>query len=146
MGYGGALCGKAVARRGDFRGRRITEARAGAKSVFHFDVPGSVAKSTHAGLPWLDDLWRSVEGVHFWPFNGWTVLAGYSVVAEVYPSLWRGRYAQEGRTPDQHDAYTVAAWLQETDRSGKLPKFLKPELSPEEKMQAEIEGWILGVM
>ena len=29
----------------------MTEVRAGAKSVFHFDVPGSVAKSTHAGIP-----------------------------------------------------------------------------------------------
>jgi hypothetical protein len=27
--------------------------RARAKSVFHLDVPGSVAKSTPAGIPWL---------------------------------------------------------------------------------------------
>ena len=27
-----------------------------AKSVFHFDVRGSVAKSTHAGIPWLKRL------------------------------------------------------------------------------------------
>ena len=34
--------------------RRLTEQRTGgAKSVFHFDVHGSVAKSTHAGIPWL---------------------------------------------------------------------------------------------
>ncbi len=34
--------------------RRLSEERSGsAKSVFHFNVPGSVAKSTHAGLPWL---------------------------------------------------------------------------------------------
>jgi len=31
---------------------------AGAKSVFHFDVQGSVAKSTHAGIPWLQQLRR----------------------------------------------------------------------------------------
>ncbi|HEY4931035.1 MAG TPA: hypothetical protein VII23_05645 [Terriglobales bacterium] len=47
------LFGDAAARCGSSRWRRITEVRAGAKSVFHFDVPGSVAKSTHAGLPWL---------------------------------------------------------------------------------------------
>jgi len=41
------------ARWGDARWRREAERRARAKSVFHFDVPGSVAKSTHAGLPWL---------------------------------------------------------------------------------------------
>ncbi len=47
-------CGNAEARSGNSRWRRLTEIRAGAaKSVFHFDVPGSVAKSTHAGLPWL---------------------------------------------------------------------------------------------
>ena len=35
-------------------GRRLSEARAGgAKLVFHFDVQGSVAKSAHAGIPWL---------------------------------------------------------------------------------------------
>jgi hypothetical protein len=45
--------GKGAARCGNTRWRRITEERAGAKSVFHFDVPGSVAKSTHAELPWL---------------------------------------------------------------------------------------------
>jgi len=32
----------------------VGEERAGsAKSVFHFDVLGSVAKSTHVGIPWL---------------------------------------------------------------------------------------------
>jgi hypothetical protein len=43
----------ATARAGNSRWRRITELRGRAKSVFHFDVPGSVAKSTHAGIPWL---------------------------------------------------------------------------------------------
>jgi hypothetical protein len=43
--------GEGEARSGSARWRRITEERAGAKSVFHFDVPGSVAKSTHVGLP-----------------------------------------------------------------------------------------------
>ncbi len=45
-------CGNASTRSGNRKWRRLTEARAGgAKSVFHFDVQGSVAKSTHAGLP-----------------------------------------------------------------------------------------------
>lgn len=43
--------GDGEARSGSSRWRRLTEERAGsAKSVFHFDVPGTVAKSTHAGL------------------------------------------------------------------------------------------------
>jgi hypothetical protein len=46
--------GNGAARMGNTRWRRLTEERAaGAKSVFHFDVKGSVAKSTHAGIPWL---------------------------------------------------------------------------------------------
>src|SRR5262249_46309828 len=48
------VMGNGAARTGNARWRRLTEQRAGgAKSVFHFDVQGSVAKSTHAGIPWL---------------------------------------------------------------------------------------------
>ena len=44
--------GNGAAREANSRWRRLTEERAGsAKSVFHFDVQGSVAKSTHAGIP-----------------------------------------------------------------------------------------------
>jgi hypothetical protein len=40
-----------VTRKDDPWWRRLTEKRAGgAKSVFQFDVQGSVAKSTHAGI------------------------------------------------------------------------------------------------
>jgi len=44
--------GDGGARTGNPRWRRLTEERSRtAKSVFHFDVRGSVAKSTHAGIP-----------------------------------------------------------------------------------------------
>ena len=70
-------CGNGEARSGNSRWRRITEERAGAKSVFHFDVPGSVAKSTHAGLPWLRYLRQRLgRCVHFWPFDGWEIPQG----------------------------------------------------------------------
>ena len=47
-------CGNGAVRSGNPRWRRITERRARtAKSVFQFDMQGSVAKSTHAGIPWL---------------------------------------------------------------------------------------------
>lgn len=67
------LRGDGPARSGSARWRRVTETRAGAtKSVFHFDVPGSVAKSTHAGLPWLRFLRQGLGArIHFWPFDGW---------------------------------------------------------------------------
>lgn len=140
-------CGDATDRSGDARWRRLTEVRAGAKSVFHFDVPGSVAKSTHAGLPWLRYLrQRLAHRVHFWPFDGWDIPAGRSVVAEVYPSLWSATSAREHRNADQHDAYSIAAWLCRADKDGDLVQFLSPDLTSDKREVARIEGWILGVM
>jgi len=140
-------CGNAAARSGNPRWRRITEVRArAAKSVFHFDVPGSVAKSTHAGLPWLRYLQRNLrEGVHFWPFGGWGVLSNRSVVAEVYPALWNRTFPRNERTSDQQDAFAVAEWLRLADANGTLTSLFRPELEPYERKVAEIEGWILGV-
>jgi hypothetical protein len=141
------LFGDGAARSGDRRWRRLTELRAGsAKSVFHFDVQGSVAKSTHSGLPWLLYLRRRLGArVHFWPFDGWAIPAGRSAIAEVYPRLWSASFVREDRTSDQHDACAVAAWLRNADRDGTLASYLEPPLPPDERSLAEIEGWILGV-
>jgi hypothetical protein len=114
--------------------------------LFHFDVQGSVAKSTHAGIPWLRFIRdRLGPHVHFWPFDGWDIPAGRSAIAEVYPSLWRCGFALEGRTPDQHDAFCIAAWLGRVDRDGTLAGLLKPDLSPADRAVAQVEGWILSV-
>lgn len=139
--------GSASARTGNARWRRLTEERTcGAKSVFHFDVPGSVAKSTHAGIPWLRFVrHRLRHQVHFWPFDGWSIPAGHSAIAEVYPALWSYGFARESRTGDQHDAFTIAAWLSYADRVGSLEGFLKPALTRREATSAQMEGWILGV-
>lgn len=141
------LEGNGAARLGNSRWRRLTEIRAGgAKSVFHFDVTGSVAKSSHAGIPWLRFIRQQLGGrVHFWPFDGWVVPTGQSAIAEVYPALWSRQFASEGRTRDQHDAFSIAAWLSRADREGSLAAFMKPDLSPEERALAQVEGWILGV-
>lgn len=140
-------CGSGAARTGNPRWRRLTEERAGgAKSVFHFDVQGSVAKSTHAGIPWLRYLRQQLGGrVHIWPFDGWEIPTALSVVAEVYPQLWSGALEREDRNPDQHDAYSVAAWMRATDLDGNLAEFFKPSLTPAELKVAQIEGWILGL-
>lgn len=117
-----------------------------AKSTFQFDVQGSVAKSTHAGLPWL--LWlRQVTQarVHFWPFDGFDVPKGRSVIAEAYPALYKRRYEKEGRIPDEHDAWSVAAWLRDADQRGILDNYFHPPLTLPEQKQARLEGWILGV-
>jgi hypothetical protein len=139
--------GNGVARSGNARWRRLTEERAGnTKSVFHFDVQGSVAKSTHAGIPWLRFIRERLESrIHFWPFDGWDIPAGRSAIVEVYPALWNRGYAQGNRTGDQHDAYSIAAWLARADRDGSLATFLNPDLSPPERTVAQVEGWILGV-
>ena len=139
--------GNGAARMGNSRWRRLTEERAGgAKSVFHFDVPGQVATSTHAGIPWLRFVRRRMgDRVHFWPFDGWDVPAGRSAIAEAYPALWSRGFARDGRTSDQHDAYTVAAWLSHADSDGSLGAFLNPTLTPPERATARVEGWILGV-
>ncbi len=139
--------GNGAARGGDPHWRRLTEVRAsGAKSVFHFDVPGSVAKSTHAGLPWLHYIRGQVSGrVHFWPFDGWDVAADRSVIVEVFPSLWRHSFGREDRNDDQHDAYSVAAWMRHADLDGSLPEFFNPNLSLTDRTTARIEGWILGI-
>ncbi len=139
--------GNGAARTGNARWRRLTEERAGgAKSVFHFDVQGQVAKSTHAGIPWLRFIRQRLGNrVLFWPFDGWDIPEGRSAVAEVYPALWSRSFAREGRTPDQHDAYSIAAWLSSADRDGSLAGFLTPSLAAPERTVAQVEGWILGV-
>jgi hypothetical protein len=139
--------GNGAARMGNARWRRLTEERAGgAKSVFHFDVQGSVAKSTHAGIPWLRLIRQRLgPSVHCWPFDGWDIPAGRSAIAEVYPALWSRSFANEGRTGDQHDAFSIAAWLSRADRDGSLVAFLNPDLSPPERALMQVEGWILGV-
>jgi hypothetical protein len=105
-----------------------------------------VAKSTHAGIPWLRFVRQRLGSrIHFWPFDGWEIPAGRSVIAEVYPALWNRGFAREGRTGDQHDAYCIAAWLSRADRDGSLAAFLKPNLTPPECSVAQVEGWILGV-
>src|SRR5690554_2098339 len=137
--------GQGKQREGSSRWRRLCEQRCRAKSVFHFDVPGSVAKSSHAGIPWLRYLRRQLgERVHFWSFDGWTISPGRSAIAEIYPALWSHAYPRQDRTPDQHDAYVVASWLRDADRDGRLPQALQPN-SEAKAAGLEIEGWILGV-
>jgi hypothetical protein len=117
-----------------------------AKSVFQFDMQGSVAKSTHAGIPWLQFLRRELrQRVFFWPFDGWRPPADRSVMVEIYASLFRNRYPRAGRTPDEQDACTVARWLEEAARRKILERYFNPPLTPEERRVAEREGWILGV-
>lgn len=136
----------ASARGGDRRWRRRVEEVCKAKSVFHFDVQGQVAKSTHAGLPFLRLLRRALPQLHVWPFDGWQIAPGQSVLCEAYPRLYSAEYPAEDRTPDQHDAHAIASWLRDADRDGRLAAALAPHLLPETERLACHEGWILGVL
>jgi hypothetical protein len=138
---------KAPDRFGSATDFRLTEKwTSSAKSVFLFDVQGSVAKSTHAGIPWLRRIKKAVgQHVHFWPFDGWKLPEGRSVIVEVYPSLVRNRFPKGGRTKDQQDAYAITRWLTEMDRSGFLLRYFDPPLTDEQRRVADLEGWIFGV-
>ena len=117
-----------------------------AKSIFLFDVNGSVAKSTHSGLPWLQHIRQHYgDKVFFWPFDGWTPPPDRHVIVEVYPSLFRNRYRRAGLKGDALDAFAVAQWLEDMDGRGALPRYLDPPLSAAERQVASLEGWILGV-
>ena len=135
-------------RTGNSTDLRLTEKwTSSAKSVFKFDVQGSVAKSTHAGIPWLRHIRNQVpEQVHFWPFDGWVVPTGKSVIAEAYPAIFKNRYPREGRNTDQQDAYSVARWLSESNDRGFLDQYLRPSLTVQELKIASLEGWILGIL
>lgn len=119
-----------------------------AKSVFQFDMQGSVAKSSHAGIPWLKWL-RDQAGdrLHVWPFDGWDPAPGKSVIAEMYPSMLKRRYpAAEGMSADQHDAFSIASWLADMAGRGALVDYLRmPPLTGTEQRVAACEGWVLGV-
>jgi len=83
--------------------------------------------------------------LHFWPFDGWDIPAGRSAIAEVYPALWSRSFANEDRTSDQHDAYSIAAWLSRADRDGSLAAFSTPTFRRRSARWRRWRGWILGV-
>jgi hypothetical protein len=115
-----------------------------AKSVFDFDGPG-VASSTFAGLPWLADLRETLRGrLHFWPFDGFPVKEGKSVVAEVCPAIFRKRFKTQWEG-DERDAFAVCKWLQEMDRRQALDRYFHLPLTPVEQETVRLEGWILGI-
>ena len=68
------------------------------------------------------------------------------MIVEVYPSLWSRGFAREDRTADQHDAYSVAAWMRPSPTSTAVSqRFFEPPLTLAERTVAQIEGWILGI-
>lgn len=129
---------------------RLTEKRtSSAKSVFKFDGQGAVGKASHAGIPWLKFIRRDEKlknKLHFWPFDGLDIPSDKSVLLEVWPSIFSKRYSKNKTfSSDQHDAYCVAKWLQESDANGFLKKYFTPPLTTKELSVVSREGWILGI-
>ena len=83
--------------------------------------------------------------VHFWPFDGFDPAPDRTVIAEVYPALYRGRVDLTANTRDEQDAEAVATWLKDCDQRGILDRYFDPPLSQEDRDLAKLEGWILGV-
>lgn len=83
--------------------------------------------------------------LHFWPFDGWSVPDGKSVIVEAYPSIFRNRYDKSDRSADQQDAYATARWLSESDARGFFARYFDLRLTDEERKLYDLEGWILGV-
>lgn len=132
---------------GDYGEFRLCEKwTSSAKCVFQFGMQGSVAHSSHAGIPWLAWLREQAsDRLHFWPFDGWEPDVSKSVIVEVYPAIFSKRYERQGRTSDEHDAFATAAWMSEMARRGALKGYFSPPLSETERAIAGLEGWILGV-
>jgi hypothetical protein len=107
----------------------------------------NVFYSTHGGIPWLRWL-RDNAGnrIHFWPFDGFDVPPERSVVAEVYPRIFRRRYEDEtALRADKRDAWLICRWLSDRDEKELLEPYFKPPLDVAEQDKARVEGWILGV-
>ena len=128
---------------------RLTERwTTSAQSVFKLDGAGTVGKSTHGGIPWLRFLRRRSHRrnrVHFWPFDGFDIPPDRSVVAEVFPSIFRRRYPRRYASADEHDAMCVAWWLSDMDAQRHLGAYFNPPLTDDARETAKLEGWILGI-
>lgn len=120
-----------------------------AKSLFLTSSAGTIAFSTLAGLPWLRKIQTECRGkVHFWPMDGLRPAKGQSVIAEIYPTLWRRRFREKiPETFDEHqrDAFVATAWLQWANENHFLERYWIPPLKNEELEKIKVEGWILGV-
>jgi hypothetical protein len=136
-------------RTGDPNELRLSEKyTSSTKSVFQLDGQGAVGKSTHTGIPWLRFIRTHQDllgKVHFWPFDGFDIPDDKSVIAEVYPSIFRRRYQRFFKSIDEKDAYSIARWFQENDSQNMLDYYFRPPLAETVIKQVKLEGWILGI-
>lgn len=115
--------------------------------LIRYSVRASWQAANFGGLATcvLPDTLDTLPPAYDRPLYAQKCAALFEHVYESYPSLWSKTLPRADRTPDQHDAWSVAEWLRRADVDGGLAKFLNPNLSAEDLEVAEVEGWILGL-
>lgn len=134
--------------------RRLCEQRLRrSQPVWKLYTSGAVGSQTLVGIPRLSRLLAHplVAGrAAVWPFQ--TGLKPppepLTIFAEIYPSL-RIAEARAGEVKDAAQVRTIARWLRDLDRKGRLEEYFAgpPDLSEQQRRQVEQEeGWILGLL
>ena len=130
----------------DFNEYRLTEKRgSGLKSIFKIGGNGTVGLQSLCGIPYLFQIQTTCVQqkvpLHCWPFDGWEPEGSTHCLVEWYPSLYN-----KGEKSHEQDALACVNWAMGMDDQEKLQDHFVPDLSDDEKAQAMIEGWVLGIL
>lgn len=113
--------------------------------IFKIGGRGAVGLQSLCGIPYLFHIRNvcSQQGIelHCWPFDGWDPVGSTHFLVEWYPAV-----QNQGRKSDEEDALACVEWAKTKDDQGKLSKYLTPPLSDIKKVQAALEGWVLGIL
>lgn len=126
--------------------RRLVEERCRKmKPIYQIGGAGTVGLQAIYGIAYLARLRRFCRerGIPLfaWPFDGWDLPTEGHVLVEVYPTLFN-----LGVRSDEEDAKACTDWLQQRDADGTLERFFHPQLTGAERMRAQLEGWVLGIV
>ncbi len=129
-----------------FREYRLAEQRGpGFKPIFKIGGQGSVGLQSLCGMPYLHQIkttcTQQKAPLHCWPFDGWDPEGSAHCLVEWYPALYNDE-------PKSHvsDALACVNWAMQLDEKDELRKYFVPDLTQAEKQQAEIEGWVIGIL
>ena len=135
--------------------RRLVEERAWRmQPAWKLAYTGSVGSQALLGIPYVHRLAHHAELLStssIWPFQtnfaGELPASGPLIVhAEIYPSHLPLPKVDD--IPDREQVKYYVRWLQQEQRSGRLPGWLAgpAELTEEQRRRAiEYEGWVLGI-
>lgn len=129
-----------------FKEFRLAERRGpGFKPVFQVGGQGAVGLQSLCGMPYLHNIKTTCvqqkAPLRCWPFDGWEPEGKEHFLVEWYPALYN-----EGPKSHESDALACVKWAMELDGREELRRYFVPDLTEEEKKQAAIEGWVLGIL